>query len=45
MADVAAAIRERLTRALTPVQLDLVDQSAEHAGHAGARPGARVTFA
>jgi BolA family transcriptional regulator, general stress-responsive regulator len=35
---VAARIRERLA-ALDPVDLDLVDESAQHAGHAGARPG------
>ncbi|HTS85358.1 MAG TPA: BolA family protein [Usitatibacter sp.] len=32
------AIRERLA-ALNPVTLDLRDESAQHAGHAGARPG------
>ena len=32
------AIRERLA-ALQPVSLDLRDESAQHAGHAGARPG------
>ena len=31
-------IRERLA-ALAPVSLDLRDESAQHAGHAGARPG------
>jgi BolA protein len=31
-------IRERLD-ALNPVRLDLRDESAQHAGHAGARPG------
>ena len=35
---VAARIRERLA-ALDPVALELVDESAQHAGHAGARPG------
>jgi BolA protein len=35
---VAAKIRERLA-ALEPLDLDLVDESAKHAGHAGARPG------
>jgi BolA protein len=35
---VAAKIRERLA-ALEPLDLDLVDESAQHAGHAGARPG------
>jgi BolA protein len=32
------AIRGRLA-ALQPVSLDLRDESAQHAGHAGARPG------
>jgi BolA protein len=35
---VAERIRERL-RALDPLALDLVDESAQHAGHAGAAPG------
>jgi BolA protein len=34
---VAQAIRDRLTAALAPTQLELVDDSARHAGHAGAR--------
>ena len=34
----AARIRERLA-ALEPTRLELVDESAQHAGHAGARPG------
>ena len=34
----ANVIRERL-RALNPVRLDLRDESEQHAGHAGARPG------
>ena len=33
----AQVIRERLA-ALQPVTLDLRDESAQHAGHAGARP-------
>jgi BolA family transcriptional regulator, general stress-responsive regulator len=32
-------IREALERELSPVQLDIVDDSAKHAGHAGAREG------
>ena len=32
------SIRERLA-ALQPTSLDLRDESAQHAGHAGARPG------
>ena len=35
---VAASIRERLA-ALDPVQVDLIDESSQHAGHAGYRPG------
>lgn len=35
---VAEQIRQRLA-ALAPAQLDLLDESAKHAGHAGARPG------
>ena len=34
---VADAIRHRLSAALAPRRLDLVDESALHAGHAGAR--------
>ena len=33
-------IRQRLTDALQPVRLDLEDDSARHAGHAGAASGA-----
>jgi BolA protein len=36
--DVAGQIRSRLS-ALEPVALELVDESAQHAGHAGAAPG------
>ena len=32
-------IREALQRELAPLQLDIVDDSAKHAGHAGAREG------
>jgi BolA protein len=35
---VAEEIRRRLA-ALAPLRLDLVDESAQHAGHAGAAPG------
>ena len=38
MSGVAQAIRERLA-ALEPLAVELVDESAQHAGHAGARPG------
>jgi BolA family transcriptional regulator, general stress-responsive regulator len=37
--DRIAMIRERLESTLSPVQLEIEDQSAAHAGHAGARNG------
>lgn len=33
---VAAAIRDKLTAAFTPVALEVRDESAKHAGHGGA---------
>jgi BolA family transcriptional regulator, general stress-responsive regulator len=41
---IAALIRQRLTAALAPSHLALVDQSAKHAGHAGARPEGESHF-
>ena len=38
-ADRVARIREALTARLAPVQLQVRDDSAAHAGHAGAREG------
>ena len=32
-------LRKRLTQALQPVELDIIDESAKHAGHAGAASG------
>ena len=32
-------IRERLSRELRPVALEIIDESAKHAGHAGAASG------
>jgi BolA protein len=32
-------IRERLNRELQPVALEIIDESAQHAGHAGAASG------
>jgi BolA protein len=37
--DRIAMIRERLTAALAPQRIDVQDDSADHAGHAGARSG------
>jgi len=34
-----AMIRERLTTALSPIKVDVIDDSHKHAGHAGARGG------
>jgi BolA protein len=34
-----AEIRLALERELTPLSLEIIDDSAEHAGHAGAREG------
>jgi BolA protein len=34
-----AAIRARLEAAFAPAQIDIIDDSARHAGHAGARDG------
>jgi BolA protein len=32
-------IRERLTKTLQPAELEIIDESAKHAGHAGAASG------
>ena len=37
MGRVADSIRRKLTAALSPTRLDIVDDSHRHAGHAGAR--------
>ena len=41
---VASAIKTKLTEALAPEVLDLVDESHLHAGHAGARPEGESHF-
>jgi BolA protein len=38
-ADRVARLRARLTEALQPVSLEIIDESARHAGHAGAASG------
>lgn len=35
---------EKLTRALAPIRLEVVDESSRHAGHAGARPEGETHF-
>ncbi len=37
-------IRNKLTQALNPSRLDITDDSARHAGHAGARPEGESHF-
>jgi BolA protein len=41
---VADLIRQRLSASLKPDELELVDDSARHAGHAGARPQGETHF-
>lgn len=43
MSDRVALIEERLRTVLAPVSLDIIDDSAAHAGHAGARDGGHFT--
>ena len=40
----AHSLREKLTRAFAPEALDIIDESARHAGHAGARPEGETHF-
>lgn len=41
---VSEQIRQRLETDLAPTRLEIVDQSAQHAGHAGARPEGETHF-
>ncbi len=41
---VANQIRSKLTAALQPSQLEIVDESHRHKGHAGARPNGESHF-
>ena len=41
---VADDLGSRLRRGLAPVRVEVVDFSASHAGHAGARPGGETHF-
>lgn len=41
---VADTIRGKLEQALTPTALEVEDESAKHAGHAGARPEGETHF-
>ena len=42
--EVKTQIAEKLATAFAPQSLDVVDESHEHAGHAGARPGGQTHF-
>jgi BolA protein len=44
MGQVAQSIHRKLTEALSPQRLEVVDDSARHAGHAGARAGGESHF-
>lgn len=41
---VADRIRHKLTDALSPTRLDIIDESHRHAGHAGWREGGETHF-
>lgn len=41
---VAEAIRTKLTAALAPAKLTIIDESHRHAGHAGSRPEGETHF-
>lgn len=41
---VRARLREKLTGALAPIDLDIIDESDRHAGHAGARAEGETHF-
>lgn len=41
---IAKSIRNKLVEAFSPDHLDLIDESALHAGHAGARPEGESHF-
>jgi BolA protein len=44
MTGVAESMRRKLTEALAPTRLAIVDESQRHAGHAGARPEGETHF-
>jgi BolA protein len=37
-------IAEKLTKAFAPERVEVIDESRQHAGHAGARPGGETHF-
>ena len=44
MTTVAETMRRKLTEALAPTRLAIIDESHRHAGHAGARPEGETHF-
>lgn len=44
MSSTESKIRERLQQALSPIELEVIDESAAHAGHAGARASGSSHF-
>jgi BolA protein len=44
MKSTADIIEEKLTAAFQPTALEVIDDSAKHAGHAGARPGGQTHY-
>ncbi len=44
MTPISDSIRTKLTTVFAPTRLEVVDDSARHAGHAGARPGGESHF-
>lgn len=44
MTTTAACIHDAVTQTLNPTLLQVIDDSAKHAGHAGARPGGQSHF-
>ena len=44
MGQIAQAIEEKLTVAFAPTHLEVIDDSARHAGHAGATQGGESHF-
>ncbi len=40
----ADTMREKLTAAFAPEALEIIDESAKHEGHSGARPGGETHF-
>lgn len=44
MSQVAERIHSKLVAALAPERLEVVDQSAKHAGHSGSREGGETHF-